>query len=124
MSTYRYNEILLSILTIFWGVIFMLPGDVFEALQRFQPLYLRVPDQVFGIVMVVTAIPGIMRMPLRYRQVAHGLLFGLWSFITYLPFVQGLTIGTFLGSSVFFVIALLYGGNCWRITQEIRLLDE
>lgn len=77
-----------------------------------------------GVLYISFAIPGLLRLPLRYRQVAHGALFGLWAFVSYLSTLRPIEVGTFLGSTIFFAISLLYAGQCWKLTQEIRLLDE
>lgn len=117
--TYRYNEVVLGLVAIVWGVTLCLSGDVFDALRRFHMLRGLYPDWVLGIVLLVPALGIIFRLPPGLRAVLHMILFGLWLFVGCLTIASGFRQVTVLVGAPYFGLALFHAGKFWRLRREV-----
>lgn len=74
-------EMTLSILSLIWGTILVLPGNLFATPSRFDLLNDYAPDWVFGILLLTGSIflIGFSYDPLRLiRKLAHQILSIVW----------------------------------------------
>lgn len=120
ISSYRFNEIVLAGgFAIPWGLILVLtPDDLFARVSRLTSLVIIIPDIAVGICLIACGLALLFVPSLRVKQFVHGFLFGVWNFIVYLGFSNGVTPVSCLVCLPYFAIALIHAGSWWRLSQE------
>lgn len=124
IPTYRFNDIIFSLLALGWGIVLILPGDTFEIVySRLSSIeVVRLPELLFGSILIACSIPNLLQAPLWLKKLSHIGLFGLWSFVAFLILAPEMNPSTLLASSSYLVIAVFHARRFWHLTQEIRVL--
>ncbi len=121
VSIHRMNEVCLGLLAVFWGVVLMLPGDLFERIEVYQLLRNFAPDTVWGVVMIVCGIVTLARMPRRAHKHAHWILCTVWLGMAVLLLSTTTRPTSLLFASLFLVIAIIHASKYMRLAQSLML---
>jgi hypothetical protein len=110
------NEIALAILAITWGIILMLPGDLFEGIERYRFFRQFAPDTVWGVVMALCGVITLIARPHWARLNAHAVLCIVWLGMTVLSLASIVSLPALLIASLLLAIAFFHA------TKFLRLL--
>jgi putative effector of murein hydrolase LrgA (UPF0299 family) len=116
------NEIVLAILAIFWGIVLMLPGDLFNGIERYKYFSSFAPDSVWGMVMILGGLTTLIARPPWLRRNAHALLCIVWLGMTVLSCLSIVTAPSLLITSIILTVALLHAMKFWRLSRPMEIL--
>lgn len=106
----RWNEFFLALLAITWGIILMLPGDLFAGIARYQFASKVFPDWLWGLLYFFFGILLLFPIPSWLHKHLHWVLFSLWLGMTVLSLLSTFSPPTLLIASLVFVIAMFHAG--------------
>jgi hypothetical protein len=112
---HRFNEVILALLALFWGVILMLPGDLFAGLERYKYFSDFFADWGWGLAMVICALATVLRLSVWSHKYAHVGLCIIWSGMAALSISATLSPPALLIASLCAAIALLHASKYWRL---------
>jgi len=113
----RYNELVLGWAAVVWGVLLMLPGDLFAAIPRYTAVDRFAPDFLWGLVLTVAGAACIFA-PEGGRGIAHGVLFVIWLGINALVLIGTMSVSTVLIATFPFTMCLLHAGEYVRLSRR------
>ncbi len=102
------TEKALGILAIFWGILLMLPGDLFNGIERYTSVGAYAPDALWGAVYAVLGAIVFARTPSWAHKHAHWLLCTVWAGMTILSLLTEIISPTLLTASMCAFISFLH----------------
>lgn len=112
---YRLNEIALAVLAIVWGCILMLPGDLFEGIERYKFFNTFAPDTAWGAALVVCGLIILIARPEWAHINAHAALCIIWLGMTALSLASIVTAPSLLITSLLVFVAFMHATKFWRL---------
>lgn len=148
MTISLWNERLLAGLAITWGIILMLPGDLFAGIERYRLMSRVFPDWLWGAfyfmggatlyILPLLPFPSLPYTLWLYKYIpreqlcgyisregfhkhTHWLLFSLWLGMTALSLLSVVSPPTLLITSLVFVISMFHIGKFWRLGHRVSM---
>jgi hypothetical protein len=125
-TTSELKEMVLTFLSLLWGMVLVLPGNTFFPPNRVDYLGLYAEDWVWGTLMLLVTVPFLFinkRRSRLYRRFFHAFHWCFWAGIGLLVIVRGWVNGfdevDLLLCSPFFALALLHGVMYIGLWQEV-----
>lgn len=119
ISIYRANEFILAALAIFWGLILLLPSDLFGSIERYRYFNEFAPDTVWGAIFILSAFCTILGKPHWLHVHAHWILCTLWSGIAFLSGIAMRSPLSLLIPSLCLAIAAIHATKFWRLNRVV-----
>lgn len=130
LGFYRLFELILATQAIVWGLVLAYPGDLFISIELYANSRLFVPDDIWGIVMLILGLglwmgPGRRKYIKlnRTRRIFHVCLFCVWVSIFVLNMLSGISQVVILIASYPLVLVMLHGLAYIRLSQEDAFLS-
>lgn len=111
------NEIALAILALVWGIILMLPGDLFAGIERYKFFNTFAPDAAWGAALAACGIITLIARPEWARTNAHAVLCIIWLGMTALSVASVVTIPSMLITSLLVFVAFMHATKFWRLSN-------
>lgn len=121
MTSERWQELVSAGVALVWGVVLLLPGDLFAGIQRYVALAVAVPDWVWGLLLLAFGLTVILLSPLRWRKEAHAGLGVVWTLVVILIFLDGVTPAGVLIAALCGELALLHFYRYLQLSLLTRL---
>ena len=121
MSTERWQDLVLSVVALIWGVALLSPGDLFAGIERYAQLSRAFPDWTWGALLVACGLTVLALSPLRRRKQAHAGLTVMWSLGVVLICLDGLTVAGLMVGSLCAALALLHSFRYIQLVAMARL---
>lgn len=122
MSISRVNEVVLGLLAIFWGIVFVLPGDLFAGLERYQFFNNYAPDWLWGAILMIFGLLIIPPAAPILRKIAHWGLCTLWLGMAMLSMLAVISPPSLLFTSLFVVVAIFHATKFFRLSH-LQVVD-
>lgn len=95
----------------------MLPGDLFEGIERYQYFRMYAPDTVWGVAMLVCGVLTLIARPRWARIGAHVVLCIIWLGMTVLSLLSIVTAPALLIASMLATLSFFHATKYWRLSH-------
>lgn len=121
MTPNRWQEIVPAFVTLVWGIVFMLPGDLFGTIERYKYFNKFAPDWGYGLIMAICAVGILSNIPPRYRCQFHAVLAVMWILIVVLSSLSTFSPPVLLFTSLMVGSAFRHAFEFLRLSEQGRL---
>jgi len=111
----RIAECALALLACYWGIILMLPGDLFAGIERYKYYSRYAPDTIWGAVMAVCGIFILLNWPRQARMPAHLVLSAVWFGMGILSLLPARNVASTLIAALAFSNSLIHATKFWKL---------
>lgn len=117
MSISSWNAYWAGILAIFWGIVLLFPGDLFEGIERYDLMREIFPDWTWGVLYVLFGFLILLPLSTTILKHLHWLLSALWLGMTILSVLGSASFPALLIASLTFFVAIIHVGKFWRLSH-------
>lgn len=119
MTTERFQEIVLGMAALLWGVLLAIPNG--DGPPRFAALIRFLPDYAWGALLIVCGATLLAVLPIRLRKEAHAATGIVWVLVVALILMRSVSISAALLVTPFMVMALLHFYRYLQLSQLAKL---
>lgn len=112
----------LALLALYWGIILMLPGNLFAGIERYKFFNDYAPDYIWGAVMAVSGLPILVHWPRRARMPAHIVLCIVWFGMGILSLLSVTNAPATLIASLTFSNSVIHATKYFRLAMMSQIV--
>lgn len=111
----RIAEVSLALLALYWGIILIMPGDLFAGIERYKFFNQYAPDFVWGSIMAISGLIILFHWPRQARMPAHVALCVIWSGMGILSLLSVISPPATLIAAMAFSNSIIHATKFWRL---------